>query len=282
MLNSKYKLRDEFSISHYICPANISFTDFLDIIQEFGFQGVGLTERVFQENSLSFIKKELKTRALFISSINSAGYFYNSNCANYSNQLKQNKYLLACAIELDNAPLNVIVGGQNIGGGVLTLDEARSYAFDRLWEFSFEAKSFGVPLLLEPIHPMWTWSKSCVCSLKETMDFIEKISSKGANIKLNLDLFHTHWDTDFSKVLETNHDQIGLMQICDVHQVGRENMISRVPLKSGYLALENIFSTIKTRKNQFPIELEYFSHQLNGIDTFDFINQNVFYLNEFC
>ena len=59
------KLGEEFSVNHYICPDNVGFIEFLDIIQNYGFKGVGLTERVFKETSLSSIKNELKSRDLF-------------------------------------------------------------------------------------------------------------------------------------------------------------------------------------------------------------------------
>jgi sugar phosphate isomerase/epimerase len=269
------KLGEEFSVSHYICPDNVGFIEFLDIIQNYGFKGVGLTERVFKETSLSSIKNELKSRDLFISSINSAGYFYHPNSKLHDAQLNKNKYLLECASELGNSPLNIIVGGQNVGSGGLTLDQSRDYIFDRLEQYSYEAQSLGVSLLLEPIHPVWTWSKSCINSINEAVDIVNNINS----IKINLDLFHTYWDSDFLKFLESDNDNIGLIQICDVIESEDTNSLHRVALGQGFLNLETIFQITRRKNKKVSIEIEYFNNKLNGLDFRDLFKECVAYLN---
>lgn len=272
---NKLPKEEVFSVSHYICPDNVGFIEFLDIIQNYGFKGVGLTERVFKETSLISIKNELKSRNLFISSINSAGYFYHPISKLHDAQLRQNKYLLECARELGNAPLNIIVGGQSIGCGKLTLEQSRQYIVNRLMQYSYEAQSTGVPLLLEPIHPMWTWSKSCINSLNEAIAIIKKIDC----IQINLDLFHTYWDSDLLKFIDSGTNNIGLIQICDVAESVTTNSLSRVSLGQGFLDLNGLLKAIKKRNKKIPIEVEYFSNKLNGLDFRDLLENCIFYLN---
>jgi len=251
-------VKGHYCISHYLCPESMGLIDFLDAVTAAGFRGVGLTERALREIEPKRLRPELASRGLEVSSVNSAGYFLHTDREAGAAQAAKNRWFIDCAAQLGGAPLNLIVGGLAQTRGELTLAQARLRAREETNALCTQANDAGVPVLFEPIHPMGMWTKGCVHSLRESLDMIEGLP----NATLNLDLFHSWWDSDLAALVERGDSPIGLVQICDVDTAGPDHVPHRAPLGEGVVDVRGILEACARRPHRPRIEVELFAFQL--------------------
>ena len=241
-------------VSHYVCPAGTSLTEFLDQISAAGFDSIGLTVKALNELPLTQLRAELKARDLGVSSVNTAGYFFESS-APFADQADLNLRLLDAAAELDAANgVNLIVGSSD----QLALTESRKIALEKSVELAAQAKSRGTRLLLEPMHPLQARGKGCVNTLAHASQWLKAIPA----LSLNVDLFHSWWDPDLERALSGEMGSVGVLQVCDVLIATGTCLPSRAPLGEGgidwYAAAVHALATWP----DMPIELEWFADQL--------------------
>ncbi len=249
------------SISHYLCPADWPLPRFLNAVAERGFSGVALTERALTEMPVECIRRELRERKLSISSLNSAGFFtWQGEKRNW--QERRNRDLLDWSVALDRAPLNLIVGGT----GEQPLAHARSMVLEAIGPFVQEADRLGVPLMLEPLHPLRVRDKSCINTLAD----YERLQSSYPSLRLTLDLFHAWWDPDVERAFVDHGDRIGVLQICDIIDDG---VPRRVPLDEGFLDWRSFVQQARKSFPQVSVELELFADQLPGRDVEEILTQ---------
>lgn len=247
-----------YCLSHYLCPPGLPLLEFLDIAVARGFVGVGLTQRALEEIDPARLRTELRNRGLAISSVNSAGYFLDADPAAREQQAARNRWFVEAAAELGAAPLNVIVGGVGQGRGSLTIETARARAAQALAAFGHTAAARGVPILFEPIHPIGMWEKGCVHSLAESQIMIAGLQ----RATINLDFFHSWWDTDLHPFLANADSPLGLVQLCDVAPCGPDHVPRRVPLGEGMLDLPGLIRACRARAHRPLLELELFAFQM--------------------
>ncbi|MES2534649.1 MAG: sugar phosphate isomerase/epimerase family protein [Pseudomonadota bacterium] len=265
-----------FHLNHYICPADVSLIEFLDLAVGYGFRGVGLTVRALQEISPRMLKKELAARNLGISSVNSAGYFLNDIPELARKQAEQNVWLIECVAELEDGALNVIPGGLGQARGKLTLEQARLRANEDLAALHVQAQRAGVALMVEPVHPLSIWTKSCVNTLQETVAGIRGLSGAG----VTLDLFHSWWDPDLMSFIERSESAFGVLQICDVGNFLDDGLPRRIPLGEGVLDVPALLMASLRRSRPPKIEVELFAHLLPPNPLTVWLDKSVTYLNK--
>lgn len=263
-----------YSLNHYICPAHVSLPSFLDMAVQYGFVGVGLTERALAEMPPQRLRDELAARQLTVTSVNSAGHFLHADPEAARRQRAQNDALVAAAQELGHVPLNVYSGGLGQALGRTSLPDARRYASQRLQELHGQMSNLGVPLLFEPMHPMAIWQRSVFNSIADTVALIEGLSASS----INLDLFHSWWDTDIDWLIAQPGDLLGLVQISDVDMSAADAVPRRVPLGEGALDIPRLVKAIRSRPNPPLIEVELFAFQLEHRDLKQVLDSTVSYL----
>ena len=252
MSNAAEKDRLPFSISHYLCPADVALTDFLDHVTRSGFTAVALTEAALRELPSPALQHELAARGLVVSSVNSAGYFLFEGEAARA-QDRRNHELLGQTAALGEARLNVIVGGNS----AMPLADARKKAIEALARFSEEAARLSVSLALEPYVPWRAATHNCI----NTISQVEAIIASIPTLTTTVDLYHLWWEPDLAKLLAGASVPIGLMQICDVAITGDE-LPRRVPLDEGFLPWRTHTGMLRADLPDVPIELELFASQL--------------------
>ena len=268
MSNIKIMLSDlgNFGVSHYLCPADCDLVPFLDAAVECGFTSIGLTERALSEMPIAELRRELRSRQLGVSSVNTAGYFLFEG-ERRTQQARINESLLCAASELEAVNgVNLIVGGT----ASIPLSEARDDAFEQSCALAQRAKSLGTRLLIEPMHPIQTTGKGCVNTLEQAHAWTQAIDG----LALNLDLFHSWWDPSLPLALQGEMSPLGVVQICDV-SINAESMLPcRVPLGQGQIDWRNAVRHLVRSFRHIPIELELFAFQLSGRDPLDVMRVN--------
>lgn len=242
------------SVSHYVCPREMSLLTFLDEIVEAGFTSVGLTVRALDEMPVGQIRQALEARGLGVSSVNTAGYFFEAEAA-AAKQSALNQRLLDAAAELEAANgVNLIVGSS----ALLPLAQTRNQALEQAGELAATAKAKGTRLLLEPMHPLLARTKGCVNTLAQAAQWLTDIPE----LALNIDLFHSWWDPSLEAACQGQCGKVAVVQICDLLLDPATNLPRRAPLNEGTLDWSSLVETTLSALPGVPIELEWFADQM--------------------
>lgn len=251
------------SISHYACPRGTSFIAFLDAVQEAGFDGIAITLASLEEMPLARMRDELRHRGLSVTSVNSAGYFLNSDSDRAAEQARRNAMLMDATAELEAHALNVIVGGP--GQGTWPLAIAREEACEALLILDEQAADLGVHLIVEPVHPFAIYEKGCLNTIAQTEAVVAGLQASS----LNIDLFHSWWDPDLDRALAAPSVPVGLLQICGITATSTPPYATRTLPDQGCVDPVPYIQRFHTTFPLAPVELELFSDQLpdHALDT---------------
>jgi len=251
------------SVNHYICGDSISFPNFAREVSKAGIMSVGITRQAIFEMGMVDLRRCLDDYGLKVSSVNSAGFFI----GDYDNGLNfSNEEMIDIAAELNAEGLCVIVGG--LGQKFSGLDEAHNMVRQGLEKLSEQAAKVGVILGLEPIFPADIFTKGCVNTLSQALEFI----TPHCNLKLIIDLYHSWWDPNLKDLFEKNINKIILMQICNL-RVDNGVVIGRDTILRGELNLPSLVSSLATDGFKGSFELELFERDLLGRDPLEIIKR---------
>jgi sugar phosphate isomerase/epimerase len=75
------------------------------------------------------------------------------------------------------------------------------------------ARSGGVSLALEPMHPMYAAARGCITTLREMLDIADMLGNDGLGIAV--DTYHVWWDPDLSAQIARAGNRIVAHHICD-------------------------------------------------------------------
>ncbi|MFN0301928.1 MAG: sugar phosphate isomerase/epimerase family protein [Burkholderiales bacterium] len=115
--------------------------------------------------------------------------------------IDQNLRAIDEAATLGAQCLIIVAGG--LPKGSKDLIGAREMVRDGLGEILDHARGCGVPLALEPLHPMQCADRACVNTLRQALDLCDQLdSSKGGAIGVAVDVYHVWWDPELKAQIE--------------------------------------------------------------------------------
>ena len=112
------------------------------------------------------------------------------------------------ALTLEAACLVIVVGGlpKAPDGTIVSKDliGAREMVRDGLGELLDYARSGGMPLAIEPLHPMYAADRACVNTLAHANDLCDELlgKNKGDGLGVAVDVYHTWWDPELKAQIE--------------------------------------------------------------------------------
>ena len=92
------------------------------------------------------------------------------------------------------------------------LGAARKRVVDALAELLPHAQAAGVPLAIEPIHPMRLGDLCCINTLRQALDACDVL---GSGVGVVVDTFHLWWDPELCSMIERAGDRILSFQVSD-------------------------------------------------------------------
>jgi len=74
---------------------------------------------------------------------------------------------------------------------------ARRMIVEELGELLLHARSAGVPLALEPLHPMLAADRGCISTLRAALDICDELDpGRGGALGVIVDVYHCWWDPE--------------------------------------------------------------------------------------
>jgi sugar phosphate isomerase/epimerase len=150
----------------------------------------------------------------------------------------------------------VVIGG-GLAPGSRDLPAARQLFLEGLAAILPHARACGVPLALEPMHPMYAADRGCVTTLKEMLDIADALGNEGLGIAI--DNYHVWWDPELAAQIARAGRRIMAHHICDWLVPTRDLLNDRGMMGDGVIDFKAIRAMIERAGFCGIQEVEIFS-----------------------
>jgi sugar phosphate isomerase/epimerase len=155
--------------------------------------------------------------------------------------------------------LVLVAGG--LPAGSTDLKGTREMVRDGIGEVLERARGAGVPLAIEPLHPMYCADRACINTLAHALDLCDELDSgKGGALGVAVDVYHVWWDPALQAQIERAGDKRLLaFHICDWLVPTADLLNDRGMMGDGVIDLPLIRSWVEAAGYRGFHEVEIFS-----------------------
>jgi sugar phosphate isomerase/epimerase len=171
-------------------------------------------------------------------------------------QIDDNLLAIEEAAALGADCLVLVVGG--LPEGSRDIGAAREMVADGIAAILPAARAAGVPLAIEPLHPMYAADRACVNTLEQALDICDLL---GDGIGVAIDVYHVWWDPKLdSQIARAGAGKrILAHHICDWLVPTTDLLLDRGMMGDGVINLKRIRAEIEKAGFHGHQEVEIFS-----------------------
>ncbi|GES42219.1 endonuclease [Rhizobium dioscoreae] len=170
--------------------------------------------------------------------------------------IDDNKRAIDEAAALNADCLVLVVGGLPEGSRDIT--HAREMVADGIAAILPHARSAGIPIAIEPLHPMYAADRACVNTLEQALDICDLL---GEGIGVAIDVYHVWWDPKlYQQIARAGAGgRILAHHICDWLVPTTDLLLDRGMMGDGVIDLKGIRAEIEKAGFFGLQEVEIFS-----------------------
>lgn len=211
-----------------------------------------------QVQAIGLVEAERIVRAngLRLTGLCRGGMFPAADAAGRQAAIDDNRRAIDEAVTLGADCLVFVVGG--LPQGSRDIAAARGMVADGLAAVLPHARSCGLPLALEPLHPMYAADRSCLTTLASALDLCAAL---GDGMGVAIDTYHVWWDPDLEAQIARagREGRILAHHICDWLVPTTDMLLDRGMMGDGVIDLPKIRRWIEAAGFHGPQEVEIFS-----------------------
>jgi len=229
-------------------------------VADAGFGWIAPWRRDLEGVDVPSLRRQLDDDGLRVSSLCRSTFFPHATADARARSIDDNKAALDTAAELRAACYVLVVGG--LAEGSRDLDAARDQVIEGIGTLLDHAAKVGVPLALEPLHPMYAADRSCVSTLRQALDICDLLSPHDRRfLGVAIDIYHVWWDPDlFEQIGRAGRDRRILgFHVSDWLRETGDLLLDRGMMGDGVVELNRIRRAVDDAGYDGPIEVEIFS-----------------------
>uniref|UniRef100_UPI0035AE7420 sugar phosphate isomerase/epimerase family protein n=1 Tax=Stella sp. TaxID=2912054 RepID=UPI0035AE7420 len=155
--------------------------------------------------------RRIRDAGLTVTGLCRGGLFPAPDAAGRQAAIDDNRRAIDEAAVLGAACLVLVVGG--LPAGSKDIAGARRMVEDGIAAILPHARAAGVPIAIEPLHPMYAADRACVNTLDQALDLCDRF---GAGVGVAVDVYHTWWDPNLeAAIARAGARRILAFHICD-------------------------------------------------------------------
>ena len=146
------------------------------------------------------------------------------------------------------------VATKDIAGARAEVEEAIAALLDH-------AHASGVPLAIEPLHPMYAADRACVNTLAQALDICDRLDPEGRRrLGVAVDVYHVWWDPDvFRQIVRAGLSRIHAFHVCDWLVPTRDMLLDRGMMGDGIIEIGKLRAAVEATGFAGPCEVEILS-----------------------
>ena len=173
--------------------------------------------------------------------------------------IDDNRRAIEEAVALGAQCLVIVAGG--LADGSRDLAGARAMVRDGLAAILPEARAAGVPIAIEPLHPMYAADRSCINTLGQALDLCDEL---GPGIGVAIDVYHVWWDPALEAQIARAGEGDGAgrilaFHICDWLVPTTDLLLDRGMMGDGVIDIPRIRAWVEAAGYEGLCEVEIFS-----------------------
>jgi sugar phosphate isomerase/epimerase len=200
------------------------------------------------------------------------GMFPAMDAAGRRAALEDNRRAVDEAAALDAACLVLVVGSLPgaLAGAPQSRDlfAARRDVHDGIAATLDYARLAGMPLAIEPLHPMYAADRACVNTMEQALDLCDAIDPervggpKGAALGVAVDVYHVWWDPKLeAQIARAGPDRLLAFHVCDWLVPTRDLLNDRGMMGDGVIEIARIRGWMEDAGFAGYSEVEIFSSE---------------------
>jgi sugar phosphate isomerase/epimerase len=187
-----------------------------------GIRGISPWRDQVADAGLKDTATRIRDAGLAVTGLCRGGMFPAEDRAERRAALDDNRRAVDEAVTLGARCLVLVVGGlpKDRTGRVVSKDlgGAREMVRDGIGELLGYAQGAGMPLAIEPLHPMYAADRACVNTLAHANDLCDELCPKGRDgLGIAVDVYHVWWDPHLRREIERAgaSERLLAYHICD-------------------------------------------------------------------
>jgi sugar phosphate isomerase/epimerase len=209
-----------------------------------------------QKQGIEESARIIKDHAMRVTGLCRGGFFPAADASGRQAAIDDNKRALDEASAIGAECLVLVVGG--LPEGSRDIAGARTMVSEGIDACRAHAKAVGVPLAIEPLHPMYAADRACVNTLAQALDMCDQL---GPDVGVAIDVYHLWWDPNFEADIARagRGKRILAYHICDWLVPTRDMLLDRGMMGDGVIDLKRIRRAIEEAGYNGPQEVEILS-----------------------
>jgi sugar phosphate isomerase/epimerase len=196
----------------------------------------------------------IRDAGLAVTCLCRAGMFAAADQAGRRAVLDDNKRAVDEAAGIGARCVVLIAGG--LPKGSKDIAGAHRQVRDGLAGLLPHARAAGVPLALEPLHPMYAADRACVNTLAHALDLCDEL---GEGLGVAYDVYHLWWDPDLKAQTARAARRILTYHVCDWLVPTRDLLLDRGMPGDGVIDLKGIRAMVEATGYAGHCDVEIFS-----------------------
>lgn len=259
--------------------AEVPLSRIIDQCAERGIRAISPWRDQVAEAGLDATARQLRAHGMGLSGYCRGGFFPAADAAGLRAALDDNRRAIDEAKTLDAACLVLVVGALPgaLGGTphYTDLTRARGEVFDGIAASLEYARQVGMPLAIEPLHPMQAADRACINTLEQALDICDALDAqKTGALGVALDVYHVWWDPKLEQqIARAGKERLLAFHVCDWRLPTRDLLSDRGMMGDGVIELQKIRQWVEAAGFEGYAEVEIFSAldwwQRTGEETLD-------------
>ncbi|MFK7958099.1 MAG: sugar phosphate isomerase/epimerase family protein [Lysobacterales bacterium] len=223
--------------------------------QRHGIRAITPWRNQVAEMGLAQAARRLSDAQLQVTGLCSGGLFTVPGGQRWNTMIDDNRRAIEEAATLGADCLILVVGG--LMPGSTDLESARGLVEDALHELAPYARQAGVPLAIEPLHPMYAADRACINTLGQANDLCDRV---GDGVGVVVDVYHVWWDPNLqSEISRAGKDQLLAFHLSDWLVPTTHLALDRGMIGDGVIDLPGISRWMTDSGYEGYFEVELFS-----------------------
>jgi sugar phosphate isomerase/epimerase len=245
--------------------AEVSLSRIIDQCAERGIRAISPWRDQVAAVGLDKVASQLKAHGMELSGYCRGGFFPAPDAAGLRAALDDNRRAIDEARTL-NAPCLVLVVGALPGAlqgkaAYKDIGRARAEVRDGIAASLEYAREVGMPLAIEPLHPMQAADRACINTLEQALDLCDELDPQASGmLGVALDVYHCWWDPKLEpQIARAGKQRLLAYHVCDWLTPTRDLLSDRGMMGDGVIELRKLRGWVEQAGYAGYSEVEIFS-----------------------
>ena len=202
--------------------------------------------------------KMLRDHGMTVSGYCVGGLLTENDPTNFQKRIDDNFRVIDEAAEIKSQCIVFLAGG--LPKGIKNIEAARLRCLEGLSVILPYARSAGVVIALEPLHPMVCDFRSVLTTLGQANDWCEQLGA-GPELGIVIDVYHVWWDPNLEKEIDRAQGRISAFHINDWLTDTQDVRLDRGMMGDGVIDIHRIRKLVEATGYEGFHEAEIFSER---------------------